>query len=57
MNAQETNVLTAPKKDLWKNVKRHFSVYALLIIPVVYYAILVLRTSAHLSIHSTLANF
>ncbi|WP_294427634.1 sugar ABC transporter permease [uncultured Treponema sp.] len=40
MNAQETNVLNAPKKDLWKNVKRHFSVYALLIIPVVYYAIL-----------------
>ena len=40
MNAQETNVLSAPKRDLWKNVKRHFSVYALLIIPVVYYAIL-----------------
>ena len=40
MNAQETNVLSAPKKDLWKNIKRHFSVYALLIIPVVYYAIL-----------------
>lgn len=40
MSAQETNVLNAPKKDLWKNIKRHFSVYALLIIPVVYYAIL-----------------
>ncbi|MBR1715015.1 MAG: sugar ABC transporter permease [Treponema sp.] len=40
MNAQETSVLQAPKKDLWKDVKRHFSVYALLIIPVVYYAIL-----------------
>ena len=40
MNAQETHVLNTPKKDLWKNVKRHFSVYALLIIPVVYYAIL-----------------
>ena len=40
MNAQETNVLSVPKKDLWKNIKRHFSVYALLIIPVVYYAIL-----------------
>ena len=40
MNAKETNVLAAPKKDLWKNVKRHFSVYALLVIPVVYYAIL-----------------
>lgn len=39
MNAQETTVLTAPKKDLWKNVKRHYSVYALLIIPAVYYAI------------------
>ena len=40
MNAQETNVLSTPKKDLWKDIKRHFSVYALLIIPVVYYAIL-----------------
>ncbi|MBP3772629.1 MAG: sugar ABC transporter permease [Treponema sp.] len=40
MNAQETTVLNTPKKDLWKNIKRHFSVYALLIIPVVYYAIL-----------------
>lgn len=40
MNAQQTTVLNAPKKDLWKNVKRHFSVYALLIIPVVYYSIL-----------------
>ena len=40
MNAQETNVLNTPKKDLWKDIKRHFSVYALLIIPVVYYAIL-----------------
>ena len=40
MNAHETNVLNAPKTDLWKNIKRHFSVYALLIIPVVYYAIM-----------------
>ncbi len=40
MNAQETTVLQAPKKDLWKDVKRHFSVYALLIVPVVYYTIL-----------------
>lgn len=41
MNAQETTtVLNTPKKDLWKNIKRHFSVYALLIIPAVYYAIL-----------------
>ena len=40
MNAHETNVLHAPKKDLWKNIKRHFSVYALLVIPVVYYAIM-----------------
>lgn len=40
MNVQETTVLNAPKKDLWKNIKRHFSVYALLIIPAVYYAIL-----------------
>ncbi len=40
MNAQETTVLTAPKKDLWKDIKRHFSVYALLAIPVVYYAIM-----------------
>ena len=40
MNAHETNVLNAPKKDLGKNIKRHFSVYALLVIPVVYYAIM-----------------
>ncbi len=40
MNVQETNVLNVPKKDLWKDIKRHFSVYALLVIPVVYYAIL-----------------
>ena len=40
MNAHETNVLNAPKKDLWKDIKRHFSVYALLVIPVVYYAIM-----------------
>lgn len=40
MNVQETTVLKAPKKDLWKDIKRHFSVYALLIIPVVYYAIM-----------------
>lgn len=40
MNAKETGVLKAPKKDVWKDVKRHFSVYALLIIPAVYYAIL-----------------
>lgn len=39
MNVQVTTI-KAPKKDLWKDVKRHFSVYALLIIPVVYYAIL-----------------
>ncbi len=39
MNAQETTVLTAPKKDLWKDIKRHYSVYALLVIPAVYYAI------------------
>ena len=40
MDAQTTTTIKAPKKDLWKDVKRHFSVYALLIIPVVYYAIL-----------------
>ncbi|MBQ6057604.1 MAG: sugar ABC transporter permease [Treponema sp.] len=40
MNAQETTVLKAPKKNLWKNIKRHYSVYALLVIPAVYYAIL-----------------
>lgn len=40
MSTQETNVLSVPRKDLWKNIKRHFSVYALLMIPVVYYAIL-----------------
>ena len=40
MNTRETNALLTPKKDLWKNIKRHFSVYALLIIPVVYYAIM-----------------
>ena len=40
MNAQETTVLKAPKKNLWKDIKRHQSVYALLVIPVVYYAIL-----------------
>ena len=40
MNAQETTVLKAPKKNLWKDIKRHYSVYALLVIPVVYYAIL-----------------
>ncbi len=40
MNAQETSVLKAPKKDLWREIKSHFSVYALLIIPLVYYAIL-----------------
>lgn len=40
MNAQDSTVVQAPKKDLWKDIKRHFSVYALLIIPVVYYAIL-----------------
>lgn len=40
MNTQETTVLKAPKKNLWKDIKRHYSVYALLVIPVVYYAIL-----------------
>lgn len=40
MDAKETNGLVAPKKDLWKDIKRHYSVYALLVIPVVYYAIL-----------------
>ncbi len=40
MNAQEATVLKAPKHDLWKDVKRNFSVYALLIIPAVYYFIL-----------------
>lgn len=40
MNAQNTTVLQAPKRDVFKDVKRHFSVYALLIIPAVYYAIL-----------------
>jgi len=40
MNAQNNTVLQAPKKDVWKDVKRHFSVYALLIIPAVYYAVL-----------------
>ena len=39
MNAQETTVLKAPKRNLWKDIKRHYSVYALLVIPVVYYAI------------------
>ncbi|MBR0033151.1 MAG: sugar ABC transporter permease [Treponema sp.] len=40
MDAKVTTTVKAPKKDLWKDVKRHFSVYALLIIPIVYYAIL-----------------
>ena len=40
MSEQSKNVPKAPKKDLWKNIKRHFSVYALLVIPVVYYAVL-----------------
>ena len=40
MIAQETTALKAPKKNLWKDVKRHYSVYALLVIPAVYYAIL-----------------
>jgi len=40
MNEQETHVLKTPKKDLWKNFKRHFSFYEILIIHVVYYAIL-----------------
>lgn len=39
MNAQESTVL-APKKDLWKDIKRSFSVYALLIIPAIYYLVL-----------------
>ena len=40
MIAQETTALKAPKKNLWKDVKRHYSVYALLVIPAVYYAVL-----------------
>ena len=40
MNETQTTVLKAPKKDLWKNIKRHFSVYSLLIIPLVYYTTL-----------------
>nr|WP_303920038.1 ABC transporter permease subunit [Treponema berlinense] len=40
MVAQETTALKAPKKNLWKDIKRHYSVYALLVIPAVYYAIL-----------------
>ncbi len=40
MVAKETTALQGPKKDLWKDMKRHFSVYALLIVPVVYYAML-----------------
>ena len=40
MIAQETTDLKAPKKNLWKDIKRHYSVYALLVIPAVYYAIL-----------------
>ena len=40
MNETQTSVLKAPKKDLWKDIKRHFSVYALLIIPLVYYTVL-----------------
>ena len=40
MSEQATTVPKAPKKDLWKDIKRHFSVYALLVIPVVYYAVL-----------------
>lgn len=40
MDATKTSVPKAPKKDLWKDIKRHFSVYALLIIPLVYYAVL-----------------
>ncbi|MCR5724065.1 MAG: ABC transporter permease subunit [Treponema sp.] len=40
MSEQSTTVPKAPKKDLWKDIKRHFSVYALLVIPVVYYAVL-----------------
>ncbi|MDE7139494.1 MAG: ABC transporter permease subunit [Treponemataceae bacterium] len=40
MNETQTTVLKAPKKDLWKDIKRHFSVYVLLIIPLVYYTVL-----------------
>ncbi|MBQ6780490.1 MAG: sugar ABC transporter permease [Treponema sp.] len=40
MNETQTSVLKAPKKDLWKDIKRHFSVYCLLIIPLVYYTVL-----------------
>ncbi|MCR5606172.1 MAG: ABC transporter permease subunit [Treponema sp.] len=37
MNAQNTS---APKKNLGKEIQRHLSVYALLIIPVIYYVLL-----------------
>lgn len=40
MGAQQMTSVQAPKKDLWKDVKRHYSVYALLIVPAVYYVIL-----------------
>jgi putative aldouronate transport system permease protein len=40
MDATQTSVPKVPKKDLWKDIKRHFSVYALLVIPIVYYAVL-----------------
>ncbi len=40
MDNQNTTVVKAPKKDLWKDIKRHFSVYALLVIPCIYYAAL-----------------
>lgn len=37
MNAQNTS---APKKNLGKEIQRHISVYALLVIPVIYYVLL-----------------
>ncbi len=39
MDAQNAKVLT-PQKDLWREIKRHFSVYALLVIPLVYYTVI-----------------
>lgn len=39
MKAQQNSV-SGPKKNTWNEIKRHFSVYALLIIPIIYYAVL-----------------
>lgn len=39
MKTQQSSV-KGPKKDLWNDIKRHFSVYGLLIIPLIYYAVL-----------------